>query len=361
MEEIAWRVVPEEPPPEIQPWVEYSLRETKLERRVVMAYLWANRLLQSAAFPSPAINNAMYAAFELSVWSHYEIADISAGFIPIQAGNETAFNQRSRYLPSIRDTRHLTPSAETKDLYWTFGIVVGLRPLFRENGRRAQLIERQQIREFRDVDGFPVICELRIEDPDEKGAFVRQHAPAHPAGAATSACYVKPIAGKRFYGPLWSDGILIARHVLGGSAVMGTHVTMVSGGSLPVADIDSGSSNIDAAVLDAGAGAIPAGTVLRPIYPAIAPGLTVDVAGSHTTFTATVLRVMDDSKYFGNTVAHRAFLDKHGVSGDSGALVTGQATGDAIGLYIAQVPGPPDEGLVQLMRQVTKYFDVELY
>jgi hypothetical protein len=70
---------------------------------------------------------------------------------------------------------------------------------------------------------------------------------------------------------------------------------------------------------------------------------------------------MDDPNYFGNMVAHRAFLDKYGVSGDSGALVTEQSTGDAVGVYIGQTAGPPIEGLVQLMRQVTKYFEIELY
>ena len=68
---------------------------------------------------------------------------------------------------------------------------------------------------------------------------------------------------------------------------------------------------------------------------------------------------MDDSHYFGNLVAHRVFIDSHGVQGDSGALVTSAAM-DAIGLYIGKTGGAVSEGLLQSMRQVSEYFEVDL-
>jgi hypothetical protein len=64
---------------------------------------------------------------------------------------------------------------------------------------------------------------------------------------------------------------------------------------------------------------------------------------------------------FGNMMAHRAVLDYYGVRRDSGAFVTEQLTGQAVGLYIGMLPGPPAEGMVQLIRQVTTYFPAELY
>jgi hypothetical protein len=136
---------------------------------------------------------------------------------------------------------------------------------------------------------------------------------------------------------------------------------MQVGPALPVIDIDSTASTIDAAVLDGRTAPIPATAKQIPLYPAVAPGTNVTVCGAHTQFSADVLRVMDDPSYFGNMVAHRAVLDQYGVHGDSGALVREATSQDAVGLYIGKIPGPPAEGLVQLMRQVTKYFDVDLF
>ncbi len=355
MDEIAWRAVPEEPPPGVEPWVEYALRDVRLERRIVLAYLWANWLLKKLS-DSPSLIDT---AIEGAVVGDYEIADISAGFISLETSYDLLQPNRGRYLESVSNTRYWVLSSDGA-LVWTFGVVLGVRPRFPLDAREGRLTVLPRLRDYVDLEGFPVICDVRLEEPGGEGAIVEYHAPVNPAGAATSACYVKPRAGKRFYGPAWSEGILIARHVLGGSPTMGTLVRMQTGHTMSVADVDS-ATTIDAAVLDAGAGAISAGASPMPIYPAIAPGITVHVAGSHTTFTATVLRVMDDPKYFGNASAHRAFLDGYGVSGDSGALVTEQTTGDAVGVYIARIPGPPDEGMVQLMRQVTKYFEIELY
>jgi hypothetical protein len=177
----------------------------------------------------------------------------------------------------------------------------------------------------------------------------------HPHG------YVRTRSGKRYYsGTKYTDGILIARHVLVPNyTTAGSNVPMATApaSTVKVGDIDAGTT-IDAAILDTGAGSNPPGLNALSLVAAVAPGLRVNVTGSVTTFSADVLRVMDDPNYFGNMVAHRAFIDAYGKRGDSGALTSDQ-TGNAVGLYIGVTKTP--EGIVQLMRQVTTYFEIDLY
>jgi hypothetical protein len=352
MDELAWTVVPPFDPPDVEAWVANSISQAMLQEPHRRAYLWANWLLQQAArdqlsIVTSAINGAFTGDFEKS--------DITAGFIPVAPQTK-----RDAYLQRATRNDRRTHFYDTSGLLWTFGLVVGVRPVSGEVQGAEMLIERPVPTQFLDIDGFPVICEQRWDSEIEAKATAF-HAPSHPSGAATSTCYVRPASGKRYYGRQWSEGILIARHVLGNLTYPGAQVLMQSGATLQVVDIDSSATTIDAAILDAGWGVIPAGINQVGLHPAIAPGINVNIAGSQTQFPATVLRVMDDPRYFGNMMAHRAVLDNFGVRGDSGAFVTEQLTGQAVGLYIGRLPGPPAEGIVQLMRQVTTYFQAELY
>jgi len=348
MDELAWTVVPPFDPPDVEAWVANSISEAMLLEPHRRGYLWANWLLkQAAADQLSVVANAKKNAFA----GESEISDITAGFIPV-----IPQTRREKYLSMIMRNERRTHFLDASGFFWTFGLVVGVRPS--TTGQR--LVETPQATSLQDYDGFPVICELRL-DSDIEAKATAFHAPGHPSGAATSTCYVKPASGKRYYSRQWSEGILIARHVLGNLTYPGAQVLMRSGAAMQVVDIDSTATTIDAAILDAGAGAIPAGSGSIGLHPALAPGMGVNVSGAQSQFSASILRVMDDPRYFGNMMAHRAVLDFYGVRGDSGAFVTEQLTGQAVGLYIGMHPGPPAEGLVQLMRQVTTYFEAELY
>ena len=140
---------------------------------------------------------------------------------------------------------------------------------------------------------------------------------------------------------------------------VGNVVSMNSGISMSVVDVDTSASTIDAAILDCGS--IPASVSSLPIAPAIAPGSLVDVMAPAITFSAQVLRINDHPSYFGNMIAHRVFVDTIGTSGDSGSLVLQANPKNAVGLYMGSTGGPTPEGLVQSMRQVVQYFDIDIY
>jgi len=352
MDDLAWTVVPPLDPPDVEAWVANSISQAMLLEPHRRAHLWAYWLLKKAADDQLSV---VYSAVNSAFTGSFEISDITAGFIPVQPQTK-----RDAYLQKSTRYERRTHYYDASGLFWTFGLVAGVRPVPKEEEGAEPLAERPLPSQFLDIDGFPVMCELRF-DSDIEAKATAFHAPAHPSGAATSTCYVRPGYGKRYYGRQWSEGVLIARHVLGSLTYPGAQVLMQSGATLQVVDIDPNATTIDAAILDAGWGAIPAGTNQIGLHPAIAPGINVNVAGAQTQFSATVLRVMDDPRYFGNMMAHRAVLDNCGIRGDSGAFVTEQLTGQAVGLYIGTIPGPPAEGLVQLMRQVTTYFQAELY
>lgn len=349
IEEAAWALVPQRLPADIDSWVLNVAQQAHFNDRQLRAYAWANWLLNQSRFPQPVVSTAILGAFR----GDYEIVDITAGFIPITS-NSPAVSKREKYLQFIVNPTRKLESTVSPNVTWTFGVMIGVQAA-PGVGLLERFTEQDEIGQFVAIDGFPVMCELR-ENPT---TFLQQ-APANPLGAATSTCFVKPVTGKRFYGTVWSEGILIARHVLGSTPAAGALVNMQTGPALPVVDIDS-ATTIDAAVLDLGTGGIPTGAKRIPLYPAVAPGTNVTVYGTSAPFSADVLRVMDDPKYFGNMAAHRAFLDQHGQYGDSGALVRETSSRDAVGVYIGQTGGSPAEGIVQLMRQVTKYFEVDLY
>ncbi|HKF47030.1 MAG TPA: hypothetical protein VKB38_06695 [Terracidiphilus sp.] len=346
MDDLAWAVVPPFDPPEVEAWVANSISQAMLLEPHRRAYLWANWLLKKASADQlSVVNLAVHDAFKGS----YEISDITAGFIPVAPQSK-----QDSYLALMTRQERRTHYTDTSGLFWTFGLVVGVQ----ESPPGQLLTPTPGISQLRDYDGFPVMCEQRVDaDPHEKATVF--HAPPHVTGA-TSTCFVRPAAGKRYYSRQWSEGVLIARHVLRNQAYAGAQVSLEPNGTRQVVDIDESATTIDAAILDAGIGSIAAGTRQVGVHPAIAPGIDVNVSGARTQFSAKVLRVMDDP-FCGNMLAHRGVLDGHGIAGDSGALVTEQLTGQAVGLYIGMIPGTPALGLVQLMRQVTTYFEVELY
>jgi hypothetical protein len=349
IEEAAWQLVPQQLPPDIEPWILHVAEQARFNDRQLRAYAWANWLLNRTRFPEPVVSTAVLGAFR----GDYQIMDITAGFIPVTSNQDRTASKRERYLRFVANQARKVESAASPNVTWTFGVMIGVQAT--ATAFFEPFVEQEEIGQFVAIDGFPVMCELR-ENPS---TFLQQ-APVNPLGPATSTCFVKPLIGKRFYGAIWSEGILIARHVLGPTPAAGALVNMQTGPALPVVDIDS-ATTIDAAVLDLGAGHMSTGAKRIPIYPAVAPGTNVTVYGISGHFRADVLRVMDDPKYFGNMVAHRAFLDQFGQYGDSGALVREANSQEAVGVYIGQTKGPPAEGVVQLMRQVTKYFEVDLY
>jgi hypothetical protein len=269
--------------------------------------------------------------------------DLTAGFIRLGGEGEGGGI-------SLRDVRVRASGpvvAGGGDSY-TFGILIGITPREREGEKIGSVNELPG--QYVAVDDFPIVVEYR------RMTFA---APPNPVGA-TAACYVKPRSSKRFFGPMWSDGIVIARHSLKNLGfATGVAVPMVSGASYSVADIDGTSTTIDAAILDCGS--VPTSASPLNLASGVGPGNSVDVRGTSGTFTAQVLSVNDHPKYFGRLIAHRVFLDQVGVTGDSGSLVLRSGTGESVGLYMGHTPPPQPEALVQSMRQVVEYFDVDLF
>ncbi|MBL0938314.1 MAG: hypothetical protein IBJ03_05440 [Gemmatimonadaceae bacterium] len=270
------------------------------------------------------------------------IIDFSAGFIPfsLNATDRRGSSQRARI-------RFDAPFIEQEGIGYSFGIVIGLQ---QQREPQEQAASDEQLSPLRIIEGFPVLAEYRE---------IEFAAPPVPLGAA-SACYARPRSSKRFLGPPWAGGIVIARHSLAGVGYgPGVTVPMLPSGALPVADVD-GTTVIDAAILDCGQ--LPSSVTSLPLASAVAPGQNVTVRAVSGGFAASVLRVNDHPSYYGNLVAHRVFLDTPGHAGDSGSLVSISGPGsDCVGLYMGSTGGPNPEGLAQSMRQVVNYFDIELY
>jgi hypothetical protein len=344
IDEVAWQLVPREMPQGVPPWVPIALRSTVFEdERERLAYAWAQRLLFQVS-DGPAITTAIIGAVATD---RPLIADISAGFIPFGSSAAALIpGTRDHSIAQFTINDADIPVREARHHRYTFGVVIGI-----DDGARPTNF-REDFSQLVRLDGsFPVVCERRV---------LREDAPPNPGGAATSSCYARPLPTKRYYsGVAWTDGILIARHVLNSIGTSpGTIVPMVAG-SAAIADIDS-ATTIDAAILDIAPGTVPAVANSLRISTLTPIGSKVSVRGASNQFNADVLRVMDDPRYFGNMAAHRVFLDAFGASGDSGALVTSNANGEVVGIYIGAHPQQPIEGIAQWMRQVTEYFEIEL-
>lgn len=338
--DAAWIVVPEKLPSEIEPWVLQAAEFGKLGDRETRAFVWAMYLL-SRLSGQAVVTAIMGVLSGIPGSPEPEIADVTAGFIPFVSAPATGTR-------SLRAARmdFGGPVAVVDDVSYTFGVLVGLTPpkgaeeiAEGENTTPSQVVS---------IEEFPIVVEYRR---------ISYSAPPNPVGA-TAACYVKAQVNKRYYGPRWSDGVVIARHSLSSLGfATGVQVPMTGGQSFPVVDID-GSTTIDAAILDCGS--VPSSASSLVLAPAFGPGTNVDVRTAGRQFSAQVLRVNDHPNYFGNLVAHRVFLDKVGASGNSGSLVK-TSQGDAVGVYMGSTPGAPPEGIVQSLRQVVKYFEVDLF
>jgi hypothetical protein len=340
--EAAWAAVPTEDPADSPQWVAGVAASAEFSDRERRAYSWVIHLLARLTGQAMSTAIAGLVLTQPERFESVEVLDVSAGFIPHSP-------RASGGARSHRDARLQfdAPGVEVDGLNYSFGVVVigvaGPRDAPRESsGDNLPL-------QIVGIDGLPVVAEFRE---------VSYSAPPSPSGAM-SACYARPRASKRFFGPVWSDGIVIARHSLSSLGFStGVSVPMASGGSCTVADIDDGTT-IDAAILDCGM--LPTGISPLRLAPAVPPGANVTVRTAAGGFSAQVLRIHDHPSYFGNMVAHRVFLDTVGTGGDSGSLVTRSPHGDSAGIYMGSTGGSVPEGLAQSMRQVVQYFDVDLF
>lgn len=324
--EDLWTLLPDDLPPNFPSWVEWFGGQSNFSQREFRSYAWAMFLIE-ASNPFRFIDQEGRRAY----------ADVSAGFIP--------FDLRDERGPRAR-LRDVSRSVRIKDMGYTFGLVVGVDPAIWE--RFASPNVPTTITGDPRVQGFPLVIEPRE---------VQVSSPPDPVGARAS-CYVAPQMNKRFYGPKWSAGIVMARHSLANLGFnLGTIVNMTDGGNYPVCDVDA-DTTIDAAIVDCGS--LPPGAIPLPITTAVAPGSTVRLHLNSGATNASVLRVHDHPHYFGNAIAHRIFTDTHGKVGDSGCIVTDVNTHHAAGTYIGNT-NAPYEGLVQSFRQISKYFEVDLF
>jgi hypothetical protein len=347
--EEAWQILPSGSPLELAPWVQAAIAQANLSERQARAYAWAHHILASSRDA-------------LAFWAFENLTeDLTAGFIRFGKSED----EREKLVKSVWGKEPPPfPHVITKDgERWSFGIVIGIRP--------SAILPLPSIQPVPSLPPTPPILPLPSIQHAAGIAFpvifefrsIQYNAPPHPVGNATSTCYVRPRSGKHYYGgSVWTEGILVARHVLANAGVANTGaiVTMdtTPPSNMQVVDIDA-ATTIDAAILDSGTNSIPATANPSTIISAVAPGQKVTVRGKNNTFSADVIRVMDDPSYFGNMVAHRAFMDTSGVAGDSGAIAE-LSSGEIVGLYIGAAPSA-NEGLLQLMNQVCKYFEVDPY
>jgi hypothetical protein len=337
----AWNLVPKERPADVEPWIVRFAEAAKFEEREERSYIWAMYLLSQLT--GQALSTAITGVLRPNDFGrNLQLMDITAGFIQLAGRNESGRR-------SLREARidPKMPLADGGDTRYTFGVLIGIEPPegFEENTGE----EGQTPSQFVSIANFPVVVEYRR---------INYSAPLNPIGA-TATCYAKPRASKRYWGPAWSDGIVIARHSLKSLGfATGISVPMSGGNWFTVVDIDSGTT-IDAAIVDCLL--VPASASALSLAPGVAPGMKVDIRTASHTFSADVLLVNDHPTYYGSLMAHRFFLNGVGVTGDSGSLVTTSGHGDSVGLYIGSTGGSKPEGLVQSMRQIVHYFDVDLF
>ena len=324
--EAAWNLVPESLPINPPPWALAFAEQSNFSPREFRAYVWAMHLLRLQNFELSFEDDGPFTLMPGS-----GILDVTAGFVPFREEDERAMSIRKSGVPTVR----------IEGIDYAFGIVVGhVHTEFPVTARRI------------------VNAEIAFLLLFEKRNIVLQ-SPPHPMGVV-STCYAKPRYGKRYFGPHWSDGIITARHTL--SAVgfsAGVSVPMSSGTSCKVADIDPGTT-IDAVILDCGT--VPSAASLLPMATATAPGSKIEIRTASRILTGQALRVFDHPTSFSIMFGHRVFIDVVGVVGDSGSLVRSSGSLDAIGIYMGTTGSKKGvaEGIVQSIRQVVEYFEVEL-
>lgn len=194
--------------------------------------------------------------------------------------------------------------------------------------------------------------------PTEYTSHMPSGRPADPTDSSgtvkgTATCWARPKPGGPNPMGLLGDGILTAGHVA-------MTVTAVRG-MTPRNVYSVVGFAIDAAVM--GPDPAPATATLLAIGPS-AVGASVDVYTQSGSFArATVLLDFQPSGYFGKNCPHRAIIDRGFTPGDSGSLARDSWAGDGIGIYIgdAHSPGGLVHGACQLLEQVTREFDIDLF
>jgi hypothetical protein len=188
---------------------------------------------------------------------------------------------------------------------------------------------------------------------------------AHPTvpSAGTGACYAH--SKKRAIAPA-ADGVLTAAHVVRG-VTLGSAVSMSSSSGWALGD--RGSCKIDAALIVL-AGCMPAHPTPLAVQYSPLPGTDIKFYGHRTgsVITGKITHTQIHSTYLSDEHPMRVFFDKHGIAGDSGALVLEDATGVGVGIYMGSYPIPPalggspvHEGGAQSLSQAKEVLQLDLY
>lgn len=371
--DYAWNSVPTSFPDQVPPRLGALLERTEMrerEARELRALAWAGylveRLRQALAEQDGLPSGEGWAdqfGPDLAGFTSWRAllacapSQLRAGFILVPESVEWAIGLSWNPPPPIPPPPPPWPAPQFR-----FGAVIEvdvsqwIQPKLRF--RREVLIG--SVPDPRGWSNFPLL--LRLVAPE----WLQ---PPHPTGAASSACWVVPRSGRP---ATWSVGILTARHVIPpGHRHVGAVVPITDplGQPLgvPVADI-AGRDMIDAAILDAAPlNPRPPVPPAVPAQQAIAPGQTVQLSLRSGGVSASVLEVTPVfSGYLGHLCADRILLDTSGQYGDSGSFVEAASTAvEATGLLVGAIPAangqPATQGLVQSMRQVVEFFDIDLH
>jgi hypothetical protein len=180
--------------------------------------------------------------------------------------------------------------------------------------------------------------------------------PTNPPG--TGACWAK--SRKKAITPA-ADGVLTAEHVVSGRALQSS-VSMSDGKTWHLGD--RGSCKLDAALI-VQAGCIPQNATTLNVQSTPVPPAQISFHGSATghVITASITHAMIHSTYLNHANPMRVFFDKHGIGGDSGALVKETGSGLGVGIYmgVAPVPGTTGEGIAQALSQAQDSLQLDLF
>jgi hypothetical protein len=163
-----------------------------------------------------------------------------------------------------------------------------------------------------------------------------------------------------------ADGVLTAAHVVAGLPLRSS-VAMSGSGSWYLGD--RGSCKIDAALI-VQAKCIPTGATTLSVQnsPLVAKDVTIHGAASSRAITAKITHAQVHPTYLSGDHPMRLFFDKHGINGDSGALVRETTTGLGVGIYMGRYPIPPSpgappvyEGGAQALSQAQDELQVDLF
>jgi hypothetical protein len=163
-----------------------------------------------------------------------------------------------------------------------------------------------------------------------------------------------------------ADGVLTAAHVVAGVSLRSS-VAMSDRGSWNLGD--RGSCKIDAALI-VQAGCIPVSSSPLRVQFNPLPSRTVTIYGaaSAAAITARITHAQVHPTYLSADHPMRVFFDRHGIAGDSGALVLEGTTGLGVGVYMGRYPIPPSfgaapiyEGGAQALSQAQHELQLDLF